>query len=143
VRRAVDSASEARHDDEVVLAEIVREAAREPAGRGRGIARADDRHGLLVQQVQIAFRNQQRRRVLELGKQPRVEAPPQCQPLRTEFVDPGDFALGIVAAAQWRHLAPAAPRKVGHCRERGGGRPEASDQLAVGDGPDARASDQP
>ena len=43
VRRAVDPAGQARDDDQVLLPEIVRQAAREAARGRRGIARADDR----------------------------------------------------------------------------------------------------
>ena len=42
MRGAVDPAGQAGHDDKAMLAKIVSEAARESAGRGRGVAGADD-----------------------------------------------------------------------------------------------------
>ena len=44
VRRAVDAAGKARHDDQVVLPELVGKPARKAARGGRSVARADDRH---------------------------------------------------------------------------------------------------
>ena len=79
VRGAVDPAGEAGDDDQVLLAEVVGQPAREAAGRRRGIARADDRHRRPVEQVEIALGDQQRRRILELGQQPRIEPLPERQ----------------------------------------------------------------
>ena len=143
MRRAVDPAGEARDDDEVALAEIVSKAAREAARRRRGIARADDRHRRPVEQVEVALRHQQRRRVLELGQQPRIEPLPQRQELGAELVDPRDLALGIVAAAEPGRLPAATPGEIGHGRERGRGAAEAHDQLAVSDRSDTGRTDQP
>ena len=74
---AVDAASKARNDDEVVLAEIMRETAREAAGSGGRIPRADNRHGLPVEQVEVALCDQEWRCVLELRQRSRIQALPE------------------------------------------------------------------
>ena len=103
MRGAVDPAGQAGHDDQAVLAKIISEAARESAGRGRGVAGADDGDCRAVKQSEIPLRDKQRRRVFELRQQPRIEALPKREVARAEFLDPGDFALGLVTAEQsWR-----------------------------------------
>ena len=143
VCRAVDSASQPRHHDQVALAKVMGKAAREAARRGRGVARADQRHGLPVEQGEVALGRQQRRRILELRQQARVKALPQRQPPGAELLDPLDLALGMVAAVELRRLAPAAPGEVGNRGQRRSGATEARDQLAIGDRPDAGRPDQP
>jgi hypothetical protein len=76
MRGAVDPAREARDDDQVLLPKIMGEPPCEAARRGRSVARADDRHRLPVEQVEIALCNQQRRRILKLGEQSRVQPLP-------------------------------------------------------------------
>jgi len=102
MRRAVDPAGEAGHDDQAVLAKLISEAAGESARRGRGVAGSDDGDCRAVEQTEIALGDKQRRRVLELREQARIEALPERQVTRAEFLDSGDFALGIVAAEQSR-----------------------------------------
>ena len=59
------------------------------------------------------------------------------------LLDPRDLALGIVAAEQPGRCSAASPGEVGHRRKRGRGRAEAGDQLAIGDGTNARRAQQP
>jgi hypothetical protein len=51
MRRTVDPASETGGDDEVVLSEVVRQAAGKAARRGRCVARPNDRDRLPIEQV--------------------------------------------------------------------------------------------
>ena len=88
VRGAVDAAGEARDDDQALLAEVVRQPAGEAAGRRRGVARADDRDGLPVEQVEVALGDQERRRIFELGEQARIEPLAEQQIARAELRDP-------------------------------------------------------
>ena len=114
MRGAVDPPSEPGHDDQALLAKVVRQPPREPACRRRGIACSDHRHGLPVEETEVALRDQQWRRILELGQQARVKPLPDRQPLRAELVDTSDLALGLSDRAQGGRLATAPPRKVGH-----------------------------
>jgi hypothetical protein len=71
VRGGVDAAGEPGDDDRARLAERLGEAAGEAAGGGGGVARAHERDGGPVEQGQMAFDDQSRRRGLELGEQER------------------------------------------------------------------------
>ena len=143
VRRAVDAAGQPGHDRELVLAQIVRQPAREAASRGRSVASADNRHRHAVEQVEIAPGNEQRRRILQFAEQARIESLAERQVSRAELLDARDLALCLGAFAQAWRLAPAAPRKVRHGIERSGGAAEAADQLPEGDRSYAGCSDQP
>src|SRR5207248_2988140 len=134
--RAVDPPSEAGDDDEVLLAKVVSKAAREAACSGRGVASAHDRDRLPVEQVQIASGDEQRWRILGLHEQAWIEPLPGREIMTTKLLNPGDLSFGIAAAEQARHLAAAAPRQVRNRRKRRRGRPEADDQLAIGNRPD-------
>ena len=96
-----------------------------------------------VEQVEVALGDQQRRRILELGEQPRIEPLAERQIPRAELLDPRDLALGLARRSRSRRLAAAAPRKVGNGVERRRRAAEARDQLAIGDRPDAGRADQP
>ena len=69
---AVDSPRQPGNDDHVFLPKIMRQPARKAARRRRRIARADDRHRRPVEQAEIALGDQQRRRIVQLGQQPRI-----------------------------------------------------------------------
>jgi hypothetical protein len=143
VRRAVDAPRQARDHHQLVLSEVVRQAARKTARRRRGVARADDRDRLPVEQVEVALRDQQRRRVFQLGKQPRIQPLPKRQEPGPQLLHLRDLALGIGARAQRGRFAPSAPGKVWHGVERRSRASEAGDQLTVGDRPDAGRPQQP
>ena len=132
-RSVVDPAGKAGNDDQILLPEIVGEAAGEAAG---GVARADDRHRRPVEEVQITLGHQQGRRVFELGEETRIEPLPQSQVARAELIDSRDLALGLVAAEQSRRQTAAAPRQIGDGRKRLARAPEPGNQLAKGDRPD-------
>lgn len=51
-----------------MLPEVMREAARESAGSSGCVARPNNRHGLSVEQTEVDLRDQQRRRIFELGQ---------------------------------------------------------------------------
>ena len=143
VSRGVDAPGKAGHDDQSLLAKVVRQSPRKAAGGRRGVAGADDRHGLPLEKREIALGDEQRRRVLHLAQQARVKRLAEHQISAAELLDPGDLALGLVAAGQPRRLAAAAPGEVGHGGERRLRASEARDQLAIGHGPDAGRADQP
>ena len=143
VRCAVHATGKAGDDHNAILAEVVRQPASEAAGRRRGVARAHDRHRLAVDQVEIAFRNQQRRRILDFGKKPGIKALSEREEPRAEPLHLRDLTLGVVAGPD-RRRPPATPAgEVGHRSKSCGRRSEARDQLAVGDGADARRAQQP
>lgn len=142
VRCAVDSARQTGNDDQLVLAEIVRKAAGEAAGRGRRVASADQRDRLAIEQVQIALRNQQRRRVLELREQARVEPLSEGNELPVELLDLRDLTLRIRYTPQRRSLPAAAAGEVRDCVKRRCGGAETSDQLAIGNRPYTRRPQQ-
>jgi hypothetical protein len=75
----VDSAGKAGNDDEIMLTKIMRQAAREAARGRRGVASAHDAHRHAIEQVQLAFCNQQGGRIVELGQRARIQALPQDQ----------------------------------------------------------------
>ena len=106
--------------------EIVRQPAREAARRRRRVARADDRHRLPVEQLEIALGDQQRRRILQLGKQPRIQPLPQRQERAPSFSTRAISRSASARLAQPRRLAAAAPREVGHRVKRGRRRAEAA-----------------
>ena len=143
MRGAVDPAGKAGNDDKVLLPEIVREATREAARGSGGIPCADDRHRHPVEQVEIAFGHQQRRRILKLGKQPRIQPLPERQIFRAEILDSRHLALRLVAAEQTRRRPAPAPREIRNSLKRRRGAAEARDQLAKGDGADSLGADQP
>src|SRR5206468_1043341 len=104
--------------DEAVLAELMRQATGEAACSRRSIAGADNGDRLAVEQLEVALGHQQRRCVLLLGEEARIEPLPNRQIARAELLHFGNLALGIVAAEEPRRTPAAAPSEVGHCRER-------------------------
>src|SRR5215213_1036990 len=96
----------------------MREPASETAGGRRGIARADDRDRLFVDQVEVALRHHQRRRVLKLHEQSRIESLPQRQIFRAELLHLRNLTLRVVAAEQARRRTATAPRQVGYSGKR-------------------------
>ena len=132
---AVDPAGQPRHDDQVALAKIVGEAAREAAGCRRGVAGADHRDRLPIEQANLPLRDQQRRRILQLCQQARIEALPERQPLRAELLDPVDLTLGAVPGAQYRRPAASATREIGNGGQRLGGAAEAGTSWRYVTGP--------
>jgi hypothetical protein len=143
MRCAVDAPSEAGNHDEVLLAEIVRQAACKAAGCRGCIASADDCDRHSVQQVEIALGDQQWRRVLELRQQSRIEPLPKHEISRAELLYPHNLALGLAALEQPRRLAPALPRQLRNGIERRPCIAESPDQLAESDGTKSVGPDQP
>jgi hypothetical protein len=139
---AIDSAGEARHDDEVVLTKVMSKTTCEAAGGSRGVAGTDDGDALPVEQVQIAFCHEQRRRILELGQQPRVEPLAKGEVAAAEFFDPCNFSLGVLPAAQRWNSPPSAACEVGDRSKRCRRRSESYDELAKGHGADPRRAQQ-
>ena len=121
----------------------MRQSARDAAGGRRRVAGADDRDGLPVEQVEISSGDEQRRRIFELREQPRIKPLTQREPLRTKPLDASDLALSLCTSAQRRRFAAASARQVRHGRERVRRRPEARDQLAIGNGSNAGSTQQP
>ena len=126
-----------------MLPKVVREAACETARRGRSVPCPYDRHALAIDQVEFAPGDQQRRRVLQLGKQRRVKPLPQRQEPGAELLDSRDLALSFGGSSNCRRLPSTASCEIGHRRKRGRGRPETHDQLAESDRTDARRAQQP
>jgi hypothetical protein len=93
--------------------------------------------------IATALGDQQRRRVLELGEQSRVQPLPQRYEPRAELFDACNLAFGVSAAPQHRRPAAAATRKVGHGLKCRCSAAEANDQLAKRDWPDAGSAQQP
>jgi len=71
-----------------------------------------------LEQAQLALSHQQRRRIVHLGQQPRIQALPEDDVARAELLDPIDLALGIAAAEQIGPTPAAATRQVGHRGQR-------------------------
>jgi hypothetical protein len=139
---AVDAARQAADDDQLVLSEVMRETSGKPAGCGRGISSPDDRKRLPIEQIEVASRDQQRRRVFQLCQQPRIEALPDCQPPPAEPVDSGDLPFCVVAGPERRRFSPATPGEIGNRRQCIRRRSESHDQLAESDGPYAGCPQQ-
>ena len=87
MRRAVDAARQAGDDHRALLAEVVRQPAREAARGRRGIARADDGDRGALEQAKLPLGHEQRRRVVHLGQQARVEPLPEHQIARAQLLD--------------------------------------------------------
>ena len=140
---AVDATGKPRNHDQIMLAKIVGKAPSEAARRSRGVAGADNRHGLPVEQLQVAPRNEQRGRILQLGKQARIKAPTHRKKTGAELLDAGDLLLSVANGPDCGRFPAATTRQVRNGGERGRWRPETQDQLAEGDRPDARSAQQP
>ena len=121
----------------------MREPAREPARCGRGIARADDRDRGALEQSELALGHQQRRGIVHLGEQPRVQPLPQRDVARAEPLYLGDLALGVGSAEQAGRASPTAAREIRHGRQCRRRIAEARDQLPKRNRPDTRRADQP
>jgi hypothetical protein len=140
---AINSAGKAGHDDLILFSKVMRHSARETASGGGGIAGADDRDPLPIEQVQLTFGDQQRRRILELAEEARIKALAERKISCPEFLDTRNLALGIMERVQgWRGPA-AAPGQIRNRLQRCGGATEPRNQLAICDRPDAGTANQP
>ena len=93
VRRGIDPARQPRHDARPVRDEVVRDLAREAAGRGGGIARADQRDARSGgRQRDVAADDQRGRRAVDLGQQRRVIGVVQEQIARARSLGRRDLA---------------------------------------------------
>src|SRR5205085_112812 len=88
VRGAVDAPGEAGDDHQVLLAEVVGEAASEAARGRRSVARSDNGNGLAIEQSEVPLGSEKRRRILQFSQQPRVESLPEHEPLRANLLRP-------------------------------------------------------
>src|SRR5215207_871406 len=107
MRGTVDAPGKSGDDREPLLSQVMRQAASEAAGCGGRVARPDDRDGLSVEQIEIALRDHERRRVLELCQQARIETLPQHQIFRAELLNSRDLALSLVTAEEPRRCTAA------------------------------------
>jgi hypothetical protein len=131
MRGAVDSASESRDDQNALLPEVVREPAGEAACRRRGVPRTDDRNRLPLKQVEVALGSQQRRCIVQLGKQPRKKPLPKCEVACPEPFDGLDLALGIRSGGQPRRCASSASGQVRHGFECRASAAEPREELTI------------
>ncbi len=90
--------------------------------------------------ARCALHDQQRRRVVQLGQQRRVEPLAEEQVARASASTAHDLLLDVAPADQSRRSAAATRREIGHGIERRPRAAEAGEQLAIGDGPDVRAN---
>jgi hypothetical protein len=75
------------------------EAPSEAAGRGGSVSRANHRDGWPVEQIDIALRDQERRRIVDLGKKRGIKPPPEYQVTGTELLNLRPLALRFIDAA--------------------------------------------
>ena len=115
---------------------------RATAGGGRGVARADDRHGGLVEEGKVALDDEGGRRGFELGEQRRIEALAEEEVARAEALDALDLALDEIAPGQLRGAPAAARGEIGNRVDRRLSRAEAGEQLEIGHGADIVRADQ-
>ena len=66
VRSRIDAARQARDDRDILHAQPLRKLAREAAGRGGGVARADHGDGAFLQKVRVSQHRDDRRRVVDV-----------------------------------------------------------------------------
>ena len=140
---AVDAAGEARDDDGARAAQghgQVRGQSGTPPPTHCARRRSRPRP---LEQAELALGHQQRRRVVHLREEARIEALPEDDVARAELLDPFDLPLGIGAAEQARRSPAAAPGEIGHRGQRRRGIAEPREQLAKSDRADARRTDQP
>src|SRR4051794_37901308 len=121
----------------------MRETAGEAAGGRRCVPGPDNGNCAAIEQIEVAPRDQQRRRVVELGKQPRIEPLPERDIAGAELFAPRDFPFSVVPAEQPRRRASASPGELRHRFQRRLRAAEAPDELAVGDWPDAGRPNEP
>src|SRR4029079_12235578 len=84
----------------------------------------------LVEKLEIALHDQQRRSILHFAEQPRVKPLPEREPFSTELFHLRNFALGVLAAPERRYFAAPASREVRHGGKRRAGCSKAGDELA-------------
>jgi hypothetical protein len=140
VRGGVDPAGEARDDDEVSGGEFGAQFAGEADRRRARIARPDHRHARPFEKPEVALDRERGRRGFELGEQPRVKVGADEDEAPAELRHRRHLGFGGGGDA-WR--AAAAADEVGERGKRGWRAAEAAKQLAVGDGTDIAAADQP
>ena len=119
VSRCVDAARQARHGDELGLAQFARDVACEfRAGRG-GVARADDRHHRQFQNLDPAAYRDQRRRIVDHPQSRRIvrlAEPDEHSALPLGSFDfPLSFRYRIDAAGRLRATASCQRRKQLDC----------------------------
>ena len=143
MRRRVDAAGQARDDRQALLPKVARQAPGEAAGGRRGVAGANDRHRLPLEQGEIALGDQQGGRRRQLGQQGGIKPLPKRQVARAKLFDPVDFLARHCLRSDRRRPAAAARGKIGDRGQRRLGAAETGDQLAERNGPNRLRADQP
>ncbi len=102
MRRRIDPARQSGDDHRALAAEVMGQTPREAAGSGRCVARPDDCNRHAVEQIEPALGDQQRRRIVQLGQQPRVEPLAKRHVTRAKCFDPSNLGVGRAPAEQCR-----------------------------------------
>ena len=138
----VDAAGEAGDDRDALMSQRKRQLAREAAGGGGRIARADDRDAGAARERQVAADDERGRRGVDLGEQARIIGVAEEEVARAEPADLRDLALDLRQRGRGGGGTPAAAGKGGKRVERGLCGAEAGDQLRIGDRADAGGADE-
>ena len=143
MRRGIDPAGKAGGDDETGRPKIGGQPRRQFAPKRGGIARADNRHHLLLQQRGVAQHHQTRWRRIERGKPVGKLRLAGGDHPAAHFGKAIQFARDGVFGRNEQLPPAAAARKLRHFRKRSRSRTKTAEQIGEGHRADMAGAGQP
>ena len=140
----IDAAREPGDDDIALLAEAARQSVREGQSRRRGVARADDRDGGLLQRLFAPEQSEDGGRGVDLPQRRRIFGFAHRDEAHAELSREVKFAFDFADRGDTdRPLRPAASREIGQSVERGACAAAPIEQRAEGARADVFGSNEP